>query len=165
MYILQRLKGFKRNKKGIMAIEIVIGMFMFLMILSFMTDVALLTWKFNVVAQTNSYLARTVGIQGGLLSSAPYGYPGGDAAYISYSEMKAKIEDNFKKAGIAPSDYSFSLSTTQADYQEPITTRIEVKYKWSLISNFIPGSLTNTVSSTRTVLSEFKYRYDEFKGE
>lgn len=165
MKMFSRLKGFKKNKKGVMAIEIVIGMFMFLMVLSFMTDVALLTWKFNVVAQTNSYLARTVGIQGGLLNSTPINYPGGDSAYLTYSEMSAKIEGNFKKAGIKPGEYAFSLSNTKADYGEMITTEVKAKYKWTLISNFIPGDVTNDVTSKRTVMSEFKYRYDNFKGE
>jgi Flp pilus assembly protein TadG len=163
--LLNRFKALKKDKKGVMAIEIVIGMFMFLMIVSFLTDVALLAWKFNVVAQTNSYLARTVGIQGGLLSSTPDNFPGGDSAYVTYGEMKAKIEENFKKAGIAPGEYSFSVSPSQADYGEFITTEIRAQYKWSLISNFIPGNLTNTISSKRTVMSEFKYRYDDFKGE
>lgn len=148
-----------------MAIEIVIGMFLLLTIFCFLTDVALLTWKFNVVAQTNSYVARTVGIQGGLLSSTPANYPGGDKAYITKSEMDERIQDNFKKAGIKPEDFSYSLSDYQADYGEMITTEIKTKYKWAMVSNFIPGDVTNEISSKRTVMSEFKYRYDNFKGE
>jgi hypothetical protein len=160
----QRLKGLKKDKKGVMAIEIVIGMFMFLMVLSFMTDVALLTWKFNVVAQTNSYLARTVGVQGGLMNQTPINFPGGDTAYITRSEMDKNIADNFKKAGIVDK-YSYSLTDYDADYGEMITTEIKATYTWSLISNFIPGDMDNEISSKRTVMSEFKYRYDTFKGE
>jgi hypothetical protein len=124
-----------------------------------------------VISQTNSYVARTVGIQGGLDASAPYGYPGGDGAYISSSEMATKVANNFTKAGIKPGDYQITIngvpmgSNVEADYGEQISTNIKVNYKWSLISNFIPGGLQSSISSSRTVLSEFKYRYDSFKGE
>lgn len=161
----QRLKGLKKDKKGVMAIEIVIGMFMFLMILSFMTDVALLTWKFGVVSQTNSHVARTVGVQGGLLNSTPNNYPGGSTAYISRGEMNDYIEKNFKMAGIHDGEYSYSLSDYQADYGEMITTTVKVDYEWDLLSNFLPGNLEQDITSKRTVMSEFKYRYDSFKGE
>jgi hypothetical protein len=162
---LNRLKGFKKNKKGALAIEIVIGMMMFLMITSFLTDVALLTWKFTVVADTNSYLARTAGIQGGLLTSTPANYPGGSTAYVTKTEMDAKIKENFERAGITSGQYSYNLSKTNADYGEMITTEIRAEYKWAMLSNWIPGNVTNEISSKRTVMSEFKYRYDNFKGE
>lgn len=148
-----------------MALEIVIGMFMFLMILSFMTDVALLTWKFGVVSQTNSHIARTVGVQGGLLNSTPDNYPGGSNAYISKAEMDDYIKKNFQMAGIHDGEYTYSLSNYQADYGEMITTTVNVKYEWELLSNFLPGSLKQDITSKRTAMSEFKYRYDSFKGE
>lgn len=162
---LKHSKKDKKGKKGFIAIEIVIGMMMFLAIVSFMTDVALLTWKFNVVAQTNSHLARQVGIQGGLLSSTPENFPGGSSAYVSKSAMDAKIKENFKKAGIKESEYSYSLSTNKADYGEMITTTVKATYKWKLLSNFVPGDVTQEITSKRSVMSEFKYRYDDFKGE
>lgn len=163
--MLKKLKRFKKDKKGFMAIEIVIGMLMFLAIVSFVSDVALLTWKFNVVAQTNSHLARQVGIQGGLLSSTPENFPGGSSAYVTKSQMDEKIRENFKKAGIKESEYSYSLSTNKADYGEMITTTVKATYKWKMISNFIPGDITQEITSKRSVMSEFKYRYDDFKGE
>lgn len=161
----ERLKSLKKDKKGVMALEIVIGMFMFLMILSFMTDVALLTWKFGVVSQTNSHIARTVGVQGGLLNSTPENFPGGSSTYITKTEMDDYIKKNFKMAGIHEGEYSYSLSNYQADYGEMITTSVSVDYEWEMLSNFLPGNLKQDITSNRTVMSEFKYRYDSFKGE
>lgn len=152
-----------KSKKGFLAIEIVIGMFMFLLILSFLTDVSLLTWKFNAISHANSSLARTVGIQGGLLSSTPVNFPGGDENYVTISEMDSRIKEIMDKAGVE--EYSYTVTPNKADYGEYITTTITAKYKWSLLSNFIPGDVEHELVSKRTVMSEFKYRYDSFKGE
>ncbi|WCK56930.1 hypothetical protein PP175_27340 (plasmid) [Aneurinibacillus sp. Ricciae_BoGa-3] len=168
---LNRLKNLKKNKKGTMAIEIVIGMFMFLVALSFMTDIAIIGWKFSVISQTNSFVARTAMLQGGITSSAPYGFPGADRAYLTSSEVATKVADNFKKAGIKAGDYQVTInganlgSDVTVDYGGDIVTQIKVNYKWSLLSNFIPGLLSNSTTSTRTVNSEFKYRYSDFSGE
>lgn len=164
----------KKDKRGALAIEIAIGIFMFLIIVCAMMDVLILTWKFQVISQTNSFVARTAALQGGVLYSAPEGFPGGDAAYISVSEMNAKIKDNFQKAGIESGDYvvtvngssiSAGAATGEIDYREPIQTEIRVKYKWAMLSNFIPGNIENWISSKRSALSEFKYRYDSWQGE
>lgn len=162
---------FRKDKKGSLAIEVVIGCFVFLIVLCFLTDITLLGWRFAVVSQTNSYIARTVGLQGGVLSSAPDGFPGGNAAYISKSELASNIAANFEKAGIQSGEYTVTIngsplsSGAKIDYREQINIETKVKYKWAMVSNFIPGNIENWISSKRSVLSEFKYRYDYWTGE
>ncbi|PLS19775.1 hypothetical protein CVD28_04520 [Bacillus sp. M6-12] len=133
------------------------------MIVSFVTDVALLTWKFTVISDTNSYLARTVGIQGGLSGSTPTNYPGGSGAYITRGEMDSIIKGNMDKAGIK--NYSYNLSDYSADYGDMIDTELKAEYKWAMLSNWIPGNVTNEIVSKRSVMSEFQFRYDNFRGE
>lgn len=170
-YILKRSKSTKKGTRGSMAIEIVVGCFIFLMVLSLLMDLVVLGWRFSVISQTNSFIARTVGLQGGVLSSAPPGFPGGDAAYVSISELKQNIEQSFARAGIKSNEYRVTIngipldSGIKVDYRGLLNTEIQVDYEWSYLSNFIPGSVKNTISSKRAVVSEFKYRYDQWTGE
>lgn len=173
-YLSETVKRLRENKSGSLAIEIVIGCFIFLIVLCFLMDIMLLTWKFQIIGQTNSFVARTAGLQGGIMASAPSGFPGGNGAYISSGEMRTRIADNFAKAGINSGEYTVSVngamissgaSTGAIDYREPIHTEIQVKYKWAFTSNFIPGQIEHWISSKRSALSEFKYRYDTWRGE
>lgn len=175
--INSKLAKLKKDKKGVMAIEIVIGMFMFLLILCFLVDLTVLAWKFSVVSQINSKVARQAGIQGGVLAKAPEGYPGGDNAYTDINELNSMLQEHFENAGIEGSEWRLSIDgrhvlgsgtrtpSRRIEYRESFQTKIEVTYTWDMISNFIPGNLTNTISSTRPTLSEWKYDYDNWIGE
>lgn len=173
----QPIKRFKENnkgKKGMASIETVINVIIFIIVLCFLLDLLILGWKFSVISQTNSYVTRTAGLQGGILSSAPAGFPGGNDAYISTSEMRDKMDVYFSGAGIENGDYqvlvngrdvSNGASTSEIDYREDISTKITVDYKWDLMSNFVLGDLNQKIESTRGSVSEFKYRYDTWVGE
>ena len=170
--MLKLIKRIK-NKNGSMAIEIIIGCMMFLLVMCFFLDVTTLTWKLSVISQANTYIARTVGIQGGIKTSAPTGFPGGNTAYESSSEVLDKVKQSFNNAKIADSEYkiyingiTFKNSTNiEADYESILTTKIVVNYKWDMLSNFLPGNVSHSISSNRSVMSEFKYRYDSWIGE
>jgi len=172
--LYKSLKRKTKDKKGATAIEIMIGMIAFIIVLCLLVDLMVIGWKFAVISQTNSYVTRTAGLQGGILAKAPSGFPGGNTAYISSSEMKTKISNKFAGAGVKSGEYTVKVngynvgngsSTNEIDYRGTITTDIEVKYKWDLSSNFIPGAIQKTISSSRSSMSEFKYRYDEWVGE
>lgn len=161
----------RRGRNGSMAIEIVIGCFIFLMVFCLLMDLVMLGWRFSVVSQTNSYVARTVGLQGGVLSSAPQGFPGGNDAYLSTSELMSGIQRSFEKGGIASDEFTVLIdghplsSGARIDYREDIEIQIEVDYQWKYLSTMIPGAVDNTITSRRSVISEFKYRYDDWYGE
>lgn len=170
----KRFKEKHNGKKGITTIENVVNVMIFLIVLALLVDLLILGWKFSVISQTNSYVTRTAGLQGGILSSAPAGYPGGNTAYIGTAEMKDKIDSYFSGAGFEAGDYevrvngrnvSSGYSTGEIDYRENISTEITVDYEWQLISNFVPGNLKQSIESTRGSVSEFKYRYDTWVGE
>lgn len=156
-----------------MAIEIIMGCLMFLLLFCFLTDLAVLTWKFTAISQTSTYLARIIGIQGGVKTSTPDGYPGGSTAYITSSEMYSSVLKNLESAGIKENMFEVKIgdikltknSNISFGYQKLINTEIIIGYKWDLVSNFVPGNLTNTLSSKRSVMSEYKERYDSWVGE
>ena len=172
-----KLKRLKEDNKGVMAIEIVIGCFIFLMVMCLLMDLLVLSWKFAVISQLNTKIARQAGVQGGYLSSAPTAYPGGDSAYTSISELNAMVTDHLKKAGIAEDEWSLKIDnrkvlgggtlapTAKIEYRETLETELTITYEWETLSNFLPGNLTNTLTSKRPSMSEWKYDYNIWDGE
>lgn len=162
-----------RKKDGVTTIEILIGMMIFLMLLCFMMDILTLSWRFISLSSVNNNITRAVSVQGGVRTSAPSGYPGGNSDYLSSSELYSIVKDNLNKSGVETSDFNVyingsrlrSSSNIQIDYLKPIEVRIVTKYDWAYISNFIPGTLNNQITSERNALSEFKYNYDSWSGE
>lgn len=157
-YLRNPFKKLKKDKKGAMTIEIIIGMMIFILGFCFIVDLFILASKYQVVSQTTTYVARTAGNQGGVLGSAPEGFPGG---YISSSQMDSRIGRIFDDSGIVSYDVNLPGKT---DYGEYMDVKISFDYTFALTSNFIPGNLDLTFSSSRTAFSEFKYRYDDFDG-
>lgn len=172
---LNFLRNFKKDKKGMTSIEVVIGVLIFVIIFSFLLDIMIVSWKFSVVAQTNTEVARITGLQGGALTSAPDGYPGGNSGYITINKLNDLVSEKMKTAGFKDSDWSMSIGSggigsngvrsARYDYQETFTTKLEAKYRWEFMSNWIPGNLEQTIRSKRISISEWKYNYNNWIGE
>lgn len=165
-----------KNKKGASTIEIVIGLMIFILLFGFMLDLIVLTWKFNVVAQTNTQIARIAGLQGGIQSSAPNGWAGGNSSYISSSQMQRTVLDKMNSAGIKPGDWTVRIGngtitsgsagqSKRYDYLETFTTKVEVRYTWDFMSMMLPGNFSQSLSSERPAMSEWKYNYNIWTGE
>lgn len=167
----KRIKQIREDNGGATAIEIVIGVLIFLLVFCAILDLLVLSWRFAIVSQTTTHVARTVGLQGGIMASAPDGFPGGSEQYVTSSQLKANIEKNFAAASILPGEYSVTVNGVEVggsvdiDYREFADIRTEVDYTWEALSNFFPGDLSSQVYSKRVAMSEFKYRYDSWVGE
>lgn len=166
----------KLNKKGSSTIEIVIGLMMFILVLGFLLDLIMLTWKFNVIGQTNTQIARIASIQGGVQTSAPYSYPGGDSNYVNIYQMQSIIKDKFDSSGIEPNNWtanigngkissSYAYPSSPYDYKTSFNTSISVTYTWEYMSRMLPGTFTQNITSKRPAMSEWKYNYDSWFGE
>lgn len=166
-----------KNKKGVSTIEIVIGVLIFIVVLCFMMDLLILMWKFSVIAQTNTEVARIAGIQGGFLNTPPDAYPGGNKNYVTISELESMLNDKFKSAGIASNEWEIRIGgnggitkngakrPVRFDYKETFSVEISVDYRWDFMSNILPGNLRQTITSKRPAMSEWKYNYDNWLGE
>lgn len=154
-----------KSKKGMSTIEVVIGVLVFMLVFGFMLDLVMLTWKFNAIAQTNTQLARIAGIQGGILSSAPAHWPGGNGSYMSRSEMQSMVADSFSSAGIRSGDYTIDLPNRRYEYGETFETEITVDYEWEYMSMMLPGNFRQSITSVRPAMSEWKYDYNSWIGE
>jgi hypothetical protein len=162
-----------KNKKGASTIEIVIGVLIFILILGFMLDIIVLTWKFNVVSQTNTQIARIAGIQGGVRSAAPSGWPGG---YTTIRTLDGLVMDKMSSAGIESEEWEGSIGngrigrngvsqTEEYDYKTNFETTLTIEYTWEFLSMMLPGSFTQEIESRRPAMSEWKYNYDSWEGE
>lgn len=171
----------KLNKRGASAIEMVIGFMIVIMMLSFLLDIINVLSKYSVVAQVSTDIARMTGIQGGVLNSSPNGWPGGSQNYINMDKMNTAIAEKFASAGMQATDWEVKIynssnsingkfgkngnSPVQLDYLTNYTIEVRADYEWSAVSNFIPGSIKQTLVSRRPATSEWKYNYNNWIGE
>ena len=151
--------------------EIVVGILIFIVLLCALFDLLILSWKFAVISQTSSNVARVVGLQGGAASSAPHGFPGGNGSYVNAATLRGNVDDIFARGDIATSEYRFTLNGTplgsplEVDYRGLIEVNVEVDYQWKFLSGVLPINPQSRISTRRVAMSEFKYRYDSWIGE
>jgi hypothetical protein len=166
----------EKNKKGVTAIEMVIGVMIFILLISFMMDVLILFWKFSVVSQTTTQIARITGLQGGALrrSDIPDDWPD-KSGYLDIEELNDIIDNKMKTANI--DNWVMTIdrgkigttgvsATPEIDYKENFTVKTTIDYKWDFMSNFIPGmDIEQSITAKRPAMSEWKYNYSNWIGE
>lgn len=177
MQNLLKQKKIKKDKRGSMAIEIVIGMLAFLYVLCFMNDLLVLSWKFSAISQINTKIARQAGVQGGFLTRPPTAYPGGNNSYTTIGELKTMVTDHLSKAGIKEDEWVLKIDgrqvlgggsmapTSEIEYRETFETELIITYEWKAINGIVPGNLSNSLTSKRPGMSEWKYKYNDWIGE
>lgn len=157
------MKIFKKNKKGIMALEMVFLIIVSTIIIAFVLDLMILSWKTTVMSETVSMVTRTVGVQGGIRPSVPPNYPGFREAYNTSSDVHALVRANMRAAGIKDQDFRIYINnqqftasgTPQFNYQEKIEIRAEMRFKWDMIS-FYFGETVHTAIQKRSTTAEYK---------
>jgi len=173
------------NKKGSAMIEYTIGLLLLVSLVCFLFDVIIIAQKQYIVSQQANLLARELGVQGGVYSTVPQGFPGSDTNYVRSSEMYNSIQKNLENAGFSTAKQEWSVKITtytktgavasssnlgqssqiKADYGIPIDVTITFKYKWTLWGQIFPGLSQITSNTSRHSVSEFKYNYDYWDGE
>lgn len=161
-----------KNKKGFSSIEIAIGAMVFLIAVCGLVDLTSVLRKLNTMSVQSSYIARTVGRQGGVRTSTPTNYDAGD--YVSSSELYSNVKKSFNMSGVPDTMWTATVNgvTLTPSTNLPIVTygsnipvKITIKYNWGLVSNFIPGKITQSKQSYRTIVSSFKLRDGNFKTD
>lgn len=161
------IKNILGNRKGYISIETVIGSLIFLAVICCIVDLAIISWKFNFISQTNTYIARTIESQSGIKTKAPNGFPGKDKAYVTSTELYNNLIKDFGAAGFDNKNWEVLIdgkkltANSNFEFKDPnkiINVEIRAKYKWTLISNFIPGNLEKKIASKRSVYGDFRYR-------
>lgn len=165
-----------KNKKGASSIEIAIGTIIFIIAVCGFVDLTVILKKINTISTTTTTISRILGQQGGVASKAPNGYAG---KYITSPELYNSIYESFHSSGINDKDWNIYINNVEFvgtkngsvqkfgtyDYGKPIKVEVKVKYDWTLLSNFIPGKITQSKSSTRNTVSSFSIRNGGFNTE
>lgn len=162
----------QKRQDGITTIEVLIIIVVVIPAILFICDMFMWGIQSVQVSQTTSVIARNVGIQGGYLSSAPEGYPGGDAGYISINKLHNFVSRRLQWS----SDWTLKIGgntlsatsyhqTAKFDYTEDILIVLKVPYKWKLLSAYSGRDIRTIITSSRATISEWKYNYDNWLGE
>lgn len=167
MNLIKKIK----EKKGSVSIETVISSILILILICGFVDLTTILRKQTVISSSAKYVARTVGLQGGIDTYKPPQFKGD---YVSNKELYYNLNNIFSDAGIKEDKWEVyidnhkltpSLSTKIYDFGQPINIRVEVKYSWSLLSNFIPGKFENKRIAERIIDSSYKVRDGNFLSE
>lgn len=165
-----------KEKKGMSTIEFAIGMLILVTMLIFFCDLFKISYTYYVANQQLNYVARTVGIEGGVHAVEPTGFP---EKYYTSGDVLKSMEDGFKGAGVKPSDFSVVIrdvntdksitltpsSNITVDYTKGVNVEVNVKYKWNLLSQILPFvNKDNSFTVKRYVVSEFKYDYNNWNN-
>lgn len=182
--MITRLKRKILNKEGSSVIEFALGLMIFVALTAFVVDLLIVGHKRYIIAQETTDISRVLGVQGGVLSSVPTGYPGGSKTYTTSDELSKRIASKLEGTGIENDKWSVILtkydkqgvaiqriplsdkSNLKVDYMESLDIEIKAEYKWKFLEYTI-GELAKeqNVGAKRHAVSEFKYNFDEWEGE
>lgn len=161
-----------KSRKGFSTIEIAIGSIIFIIAISGLIDLTSVLRKLNTMSTQSSYIARTVGRQGGVQLSTPYNYDEKD--YVPSAELYSNVKKSFNMSGVPDTNWEATVNgqlltpgtnLSVITYGTEIPIKVSIKYNWGLISNFIPGAISQHKESYRTVVSSFRLREGDFKTD
>lgn len=170
-----------KDKKGASAIEMVIGLMIIIMMIAFLMDIMNVMAKYSTVSQVSTDISRITGIQGGIRNSAPRGWPGGNDNYININELYSLVDRKLSGAGMDNTPWTVRIyndsgsisggfgSTgkkgVEINYLENYTVEVELLHRWTVIGNFLPGTIEQKLVSRRPATSEWQYNYNDWIGE
>ena len=180
---MKRIKERLKNKKGMLSIEYMISFLIFLVLLTFTADLAVLSVKRNQMTKFSQTIVRTVRTQSGLMWEMPTNFPGSKDSYVTSSEVANAFLKKLTDLGLPTTDATIVLEGTNIHgqqktytikpgqeasanlkYQTPFTVTLKFKYKWGLFTSFMKnneGMLTITSSG----YTEYNQNSDNWEGE
>lgn len=177
---------FLKDRTGFACIDAVPAILALIIALAAFLDIFLILKKVNVISTTATYIARTIGPQGGVLGTAPNYYPGctpsDDRAktctYTTVETLRDNVHDMLNAVSLEEDDYDVTitardqdgnvlktydlfggnLSGINTDYGNYLEVKLKIHYKWIYVSKMIGLQPSYDKTSTRNVLSTFKIR-------
>lgn len=178
-----------KSKRGMSTIEFVIGLFIFIILFSFLFDLFLVSYRNYAVSNEATKLIRVLSNQSGIKRFSEPNFPGGDEAYLTVNEMYDRINRKLTSLGISDDEWKAiirvknkkaSTSTKEikrtyvlkkdtagivSDYRDYIELEIQYNYKWSIWSQFLPTEIEGSNDVVRYGFSEYKADYATWEGE
>jgi|HigsolmetaAR206D_1030411.scaffolds.fasta_scaffold00003_140 hypothetical protein len=180
MGIVGKLKQRLKDESGSMLIEYVLGGLMFVVFVAFCLDLLGIATRHHLIGQEMNTIARTLSVQSGTTAETPHGFPGGDQAYFTSSEILDRMKKVAHAAGFRDGEWELYLEETdangnvvrsgvltdksnfQCDYLDKISIQFRGTYQWgNSIASGIPGiSEKRYMNVERIVMAEYLRNYD-----
>lgn len=170
----------KNNTKGLSSIELTIGILITIVLFAGFLDFIIISNKMQALSTANTYLSRVISNQGCVAQNSSNcvirgtNEGGYDESYIKNktfvksSEIYNQVDRIMKSEGIPTSDWTVTIDgltltpSTQTrlfNFREIINIKIEVKYKWSNLSNLLLVNLpTQKFTSNQRIVSTYQLR-------
>lgn len=171
-----------KNKKGMISIEYVMSFLTFIILISFVYDLAIIVTQRNRAVNVLQDIVRVVQVQSGVETSTPTYFPTVGNSYLRSDVFVSRAQSLFANLGIDPDTVVIEIVGTdlngnpitrevtpnqsiQLKYKTPFTVRVSYNYSFSIWSNFAPGFNDCQQSITSTGLAEYKQNFDNWDGE
>lgn len=161
---MRRLLKKHKNKVGISVLSMVVGVMMAFVAIGGLADLTILQTKFSALSTQTGYVSRVVSAQGGIQSQRINNFHG---RYVTSQELYRNISSAMNHAGISDDEWEVmvggyvltpSTHVPTVDYGERLSIRVTIDYGWPFTSNFMPGNMRNTRTSTTEVITTHRIR-------
>lgn len=173
--VRQKLK----NKKGSILIEYAIGLLMLVIFVGFTLDMILIGHKYYYIGEEMANVARVLSVQSGSETKTPVGFPGGNTAYQTSSEILERLNKVTDAAGFKNGEWELYIeeindkgqvirsgvltpdTNFEATHLNKIAVEFRGKYQWKAISAVVPGAdKDRTLKIKRIAMAEYIRSYD-----
>lgn len=178
----QWLKGVWKNKRGMITVEHVISLLIFVTLFSFTYDLTLIVVQRNRASNILQDMARIVQVQGGVERTTPAYFPKVGDSYLRTETFIKNSKTLFSQVGIDPETVEVRLigtsvtgdpidvvlsssSDVQLKYKTPFTLEVSYRYTFSIWSHFAPGLEDCSQTLASVGFTEYKQNFDEWDGE
>lgn len=173
-----------QNKKGMFSIEYAITLMIFLMILTFTLDFAVISVKRNSMSQFSQTVVRQVRVQSGLERTMPDNFPGTESTYATTDQIRDAFFNKLQGLGLdsdgaemviegintSGSNQTWTISegslpNVLLDYQSPFTVKLTFKYRWGFFSSFMTSDPEKKFTVKSTGITEYNRDADQWEDE
>ena len=180
---MKHIKEKIKDKKGMLSIEYMISLLIFLTLLTFTVDLAILSVKRNQMTKFSQTVVRHIRTQSGLMWETPTNFPGTDDTYLTSSEAANAFRQQLVNLGLPTSDAVMILEGTNIHgaqrtyeikpgqeasanlkYQTPFKLTLKFKYHWGLFSSFMTDN-EGTLTISTSGYTEYNQNADVWEGD
>lgn len=157
------------SKKGMTSLEIIIAVLVVVVIICGFVDLTTILQRTNSVSQNTAYISRVVGSQGGVRTTQIDNFAG---TYVTSDDLYRSVKRSMNSSGIEDDDWEVTINgnilnestnVPLKDYGSRMKIQVSVDYKWGLTSNYVPGDLEGTTTSSNEVFTTHKIRDGNFE--
>ena len=180
---MKRLKEKLKDKQGMLSLEYAISFLIFIVLLAFTVDLAVVSVKRNQMTKFSQTVVRQIRTQNGFLKTMPKNFPGSEASYVTSTDIMNAFTKKLEALGLSTTDATMVIEGTSdtghprtytfqpgkvmgasLKYQTPFKLTLKFKYKWGLFSSFLTDS-EGMMTITSSGYTEYNEDLDVWEGE